>query len=134
MTPVTQEHSSGCAVACVAAILGISYKRALRLFEKPGYAGTRGYYCREIVKALGKNGKDYSYSYLKSGKKKLTSIPFSIVYVHKSRKYPLGHFLARAEDGSWMDPWINYPLVKPAKSGFRKKLPGKAGWVIYPVK
>ncbi len=134
MKPITQEHSCGCSVACVASILGISYKRALKLFEKPGYAGARGYYCREIVMALKKGGKEYSYSYLKLGKKKLLEIPFSIIYVRKSKSYPLGHFLARDEKGRWMDPWINYPEVKPAKSGFRKKLPGKASWVIYPLK
>jgi len=132
MKSVTQEHSSGCSVACVASVLGISYKRALKLFEKPEYAGTRGYYCREIVNALKNGGKRYSYAFLKPNKKKLARIPGSIIFIRKSIRYPLGHFLARCDDIRWMDPWINYPEVKSAKSGFRKTLPGKASWVIYP--
>jgi len=132
MKSVTQEHSSGCSVACVASVLGISYKQALKLFENPAYAGSRGYYCREIVRVLKKGGRDYSYAFLKPKNKELARIPGSIVFIRKSARYPLGHYLARDEKGQWMDPWINYPEIKPAKSGFRKTLPGKASWVVYP--
>jgi len=131
MKAVTQEHACGCAVACVAAVLGTTYKKALALFDDPGHAGNRGYYCREIVEALGKAGRRYAYSYVKAGRDAIR-LPGTIVFIRKSAGYPSGHFLART-DGAWMDPWINFPRVNPACSGFRRRLPGKAGWVIRPA-
>ncbi len=131
MKAVTQEHASGCAVACVAAVLGISYKKAIALFDNPEHAGTRGYHCREVVKALGKAGRHYAYSYVKAGRDAIR-LPGSIVFIRKSARYPIGHFLARS-DGAWMDPWINFPQVNPVRSGFRKMLPGKVNWIIRPA-
>ena len=31
---VTQEQGAGCAIACIASILGTSYKNVLKLFDK----------------------------------------------------------------------------------------------------
>lgn len=127
---MTQKHGAGCAVACVAYILNTTYDKALTLFKKPEQAISRGYFCREIVIALQKGKKDYSY------KKAISSNvpPYSIVFIERSKKYPLGHYLLKTEDGSWMNPWINFPCIASAESGFQKRLPGKAQWIISPLK
>jgi len=57
--PVTQEHSLGCAVACVAYVINRSYKEALKLFREPEKAWTVGYYCDDIVRALAKADLNY---------------------------------------------------------------------------
>lgn len=49
---ITQEHGMGCAVACTTYVLNYTYKRALKLYEAPHNAWSRGFYCQEIVKAL----------------------------------------------------------------------------------
>ena len=124
-----QEHSMGCGVACVASLLGISYKKSLRLFNKK-YASTRGYYLKELALALSKKGLDYKYSKITDVTKKSLKIPGSIVFIRRSKKYPAGHYLLKTDKG-WMNPWINYPKINPAKSGFQKKLPGEPQWVLY---
>ena len=65
---IAQEHGTGCGVSCVAFVLGKSYQGALKLFGRPKNATTCGYSCRDIVTALSKGGRDYSYSYLKPSK------------------------------------------------------------------
>jgi len=131
MKAVAQEDLAGCAVACAAFVLGITYGKALKLFDSKG-AGKSGYYCREIVEALGRAGKKYSFAYVKPGKRMLLKRPMCIVFVKKSGKYPLGHYLARAGCGLWMNPWVNFPKIKGVKAGFQKSLPGKAQYVVYP--
>jgi len=54
----------------------------------------------------------------------------AIVFVERSKKYPAGHYLIKTKKG-WMNPWINFPNISSAKSGFQKVLPGKAQWIIY---
>lgn len=131
--PVTQEHAFGCAVACVAYITGKSYKNALKLFRHPEYAATtRGYYCREIVKALKNAGFDYDYCYAKPSKRKLLSLNNIIVFIARCKRYPTGHYLAY-KNKKCMNPWINFPSIIPARSGFSKSLPGKAQWIIFPL-
>jgi hypothetical protein len=131
--PVTQQHSAGCAVACVAYALGFSYAKALKLFDKPDNALRRGFYCSDIVKAFAKVGKSYSYCAAKAGQKKLLTTPFTIVFIARSRKYPIGHYLVRTKKGFWMNPWSNFPCIAPAKSECQKKLPGKVTYIIFPV-
>ena len=126
---VTQEQGAGCAIACIASILGTSYKNVLKLFDK-NRAPTRGYYSNEIVSALRKKGLNYKYAKLTNKTKKYLEDYGSIVFIKRSKKYPLGHYLLKTKRG-WMNSWINFPNIKPAKSGFQKKLPGKAQWVIY---
>ncbi len=127
--PITQEHTAGCAIACVASILNINYKKALNFFNKDNVS-IRGYYCSEIVKALNKNGLNYKSSKVNSKTKRFLSKQGTIVFVKRSKKYPIGHYLLKTNNG-WMNPWINFPEINPAKSGFNKKLPGKAQWIIY---
>lgn len=128
---VTQEHAMGCAVACTAYILDCSYQNALKLYENPHHAWGKGFYCPEIIAALNKAGIHYQYSRVKSSRDKQLKIPGTIVFIEKSAKYPVGHFLVRTEDGFWMDPWINLPLISPTRSGFQKKLPGMATYIVF---
>lgn len=129
---ITQKHGAGCAVACVAYILKISYDAVLKLFSKSHQVISRGFLCKEIVAALKKGECDYSYSKMINSNKKFLKIFGVIVFIARSKKYPIGHFVVRSEDGSWMNPWINFPCIASAESGFQKKLPGKAKWIIYP--
>ncbi len=127
--PITQEHGTGCGVACVAFVLGISYQKALGLFKNPQHAWEgKGYYCKDIIEALKKAGLDYSY-------KQITELPLTIkpgiiVFTEPSKNYPRGHYLAQTKDNKWMNPWINFPHIAPAKSGFQDKLPDKPIWII----
>lgn len=129
---ITQKEGAGCAVACVAYILNISYDAALKLFDKPEQAKDCGFLCSEIIRALQRVGINYSYDKALITKQTLLTIPFTIVFIARSEKYPIGHFLVRTEDELWMNPWINFPCIASAESGFEKRLPGKAEWIIYP--
>ena len=128
---VTQEHTAGCGIACAASILGITYKNALEYFNKK-HVSRRGYYCNEIVKVLNKNGLNYQYTKINNKNKRILQKLGVIVFVERSKKYEIGHYVLKTNKG-WMDPWINFPDLKPVKAGFEKKLPGTAQWVIYPV-
>lgn len=128
---ITQKHGCGCSVACAAYILNVSYDTALKLFSYPQKAIDRGFLCGEITRALKKGGLNYSYEKLSSRNKHLLLEPFTIVFIARSKKYPIGHFLVRTKNQSWMNPWLNYPCIAPAEAGFEKTLPGKAQWIIY---
>ncbi len=130
---VAQEHFSGCAVACVAELLGISYQQALLYFAKPKRAKFNGFYCREVVMALDRAGIGAKFSYLKPGLRRSIYRPGVIVVIAHSERYPIGHYLIRVE-GIWMDPWINFPDIKTgAQAGLRKRLPGRPIYAIFPV-
>lgn len=128
MKAVRQQHLSGCAIACVASVLKISYKKALKTFEQGSKrAKFRGFYCSEIVQALQRNGQRYSFKYIKK-KKKYTFTNGTIVFLQKNSRYPAGHFVCKTPYG-WMDSWINFPQLS-ARAGFRKRLPGKVIYLI----
>lgn len=129
MRAVTQEHPMGCAVACVASVANISYKNALEFLGRE-HASGRGYYCREIVDALAANGLKYEFRKADRSSRKYMKESRTIVFIAPSARYHAGHYLVRAREG-WMNPWINYPCIAPAKSGFQKRLPGRAEWVIF---
>jgi len=133
MKTVTQQQPAGCGIACVATVLGVSYDRASLLFDNPEHGISRGFYCKEIVQALKKAGKEYAHAWVKPSKKHLLSRQNAIVYIKKSKRYPLGHYLAHHKTKGWMNPWINFPRIDPAKSGWNKRLPGDAQYIIYPV-
>ena len=128
--PITQEDNFGCSIACVAFINGITYKTAKIKWFKSKNAKTLGYFCRDIVRAFTLANKQYTYKYIK---RKLKFKENSIVFIERSKRYPTGHYLAKAKEG-WMDPWINFdvrkPNVKKAKAGFRKRLSGRPIYVI----
>ncbi len=126
---VAQEHGMGCGVACTASLLGKSYSTTLKLFNEK-QASTRGYYLRDIVRALDKKEFNYTWSKVTNKTKKYLKIPGSIVFVKRSKIFLAGHYLLKVKEG-WMNPWINYPKISPAKAGFQKNLPGKAQGVLY---
>ena len=131
MNAIVQEHPMGCAVACVASLLGITYTHALKLFSNPSYASTRGYYCREITDALRKKGLHYSWKKVSTKNKNPINKEKIIIFIARSQKYPSGHFLLKTKKG-WMDSWNNFPHITPARAGFQKKLPGNPQWAIFP--
>lgn len=131
---VTQKDDFGCSIACVAFINGVTYKTAKIKWFKSKDAKTIGYFCRDVVRAFKLVNKNYGYKYVK---RKLKFKENSIVFIKRSKRYPAGHYLAKTKEG-WMDPWINFnthkPDIKKAKAGFRKRLPGKPIYVIFPIK
>ena len=130
MKSVTQEDLMGCGIACVAIVLNKSYKSTKRLFDNPEYASTRGYYCPELISVLNKKLENYVFAKVSEKNKKLIDQNGTIVFIERNKKYPTGHHLIKTNKG-WMNPWINFPQIKPAKSGFQRKLPGKAQWIVY---
>lgn len=126
---VKQKDEFGCGVACVAALLSITYQQALKLFDD-GYvkAKTKGFLCKEVCLALNKLGRNYKYKYVKNRLKNKIYQLGVIVFIKKSKKYPANHYLLRVEN-KWLDPWINLSRdknIKNAKAGLRKRLPGRA--------
>ncbi len=131
--PVVQEDGLGCGVACVAFILSTSYKEALELFDKEKVKSRT--YCVDIQRALEKGGKKYFYRKLMSKSGNIYE-QGAIIFIKRSQKYPFGHFLARG-NGRWVDPWINLAAgsnIKNAQAGFRKRLPGKPTYGIFPTR
>ncbi len=129
MKPITQEAPIGCAVACSASLAGLSYKQ-MRIYFDNGRVKeqTSGFYNRDIVSALSKiKILAKAYSIKRWGNRKIKI--GVIVFIERSKGYPVGHYLLKTKRG-WMNPWINYPNVNPAKAGFQKTLPGKVRWVI----
>ena len=128
MKLVRQETMMGCSVACVASILNTSYSAALELFTKGNkHHHLRGFYNRDIIKALSEIGKEYESYKVKNYNYSSGDIVFA-----RNKKYGSGHYLLKTENG-WMDPWVNYPDIK-IKSGYRKRLPGKPQWKITEVR
>jgi len=131
MKPIVQEDAYGCGVACVANILGITYQEALNFFENGGEkASSIGFYCKEFLPVFRINQLSYEYKYIKPKLKNKIYINKTIVYLRKSKKYPAGHYLCRI-DNKWLDSWINFPDID-RKSGYRKRLPEKPIYIIYP--
>lgn len=134
MKSVTQKHEFGCGAACVAFISKKSYSKAIALLGKKK-ATNQGYYCKDLCKALIRLNLIYSYKYLKPGLKRKIYKDGTIVFIKRSKQYPSGHYLVRY-NSLWMDPWINFNkdrYIKQAKSGFRKKLPGKPIYGLFPI-
>ncbi len=132
MKLITQEEPMGCGVACVASVLKVSYKKALNLFKNKEHSFGRGYYCKELIDSLKKGKLSYTYSKYNDSHKDILMKDGTIVFIKRSKKYPLGHYLVRYK-GKWMNSWINMPCIAPAKSGFETKLPGKPQWIIYNI-
>jgi len=97
--PIRQEDSMGCGVACVAFIVGKSYKTTKNnLLKNRQKALKQGYLCKELVEALKRAGLTYTYHYLKHTLKYKDS---TIVFIKRSKRYPRGHYLVKTSmDGS----------------------------------
>lgn len=131
---VTQEDGMGCGAACVAFAANIPYEQAARLLNQDK-ARTDGYRIKELAYGLGECGLTYRGRHVNSLGQQTIFKEGVIVFIRRSKRYPYGHYLIRHKD-LWMDPWINLPndkIVTNARSGYRKRLPGKAQWVILPV-
>jgi hypothetical protein len=129
---VTQSHSMGCGVACVAHILDMTYEDALNLFSEPANALNIGYYCEDIIEAFNKVNKKYSYSEISNFNTNLLDKDNIIVFCPKTDQYQAGHYFAK-KSILWMNPWINCPIINPALSGFVIELPIFPEWIIYPT-
>jgi hypothetical protein len=128
---ISQEEDLGCGVACIASLLNINYKKAIKIFGKR-YNKFKGTYCNDIKHILNKKGLNYQYGKATPKTKKYLEVSGTIVFIKRSKEYPVGHFLLKTQKG-FMDPWINYPSINPAKAGFQRKLPGKPQWIICEV-
>lgn len=123
----------GCGAACAAFASGTTYAVALNAFTTPEHAWTRGFWCEEIVEALGRLGHSYSFSRFDKPKfeAKLT-IPGTIIFVESCEAYPGGHFFARDKQG-WMNPWTTFPRMNPVEAGVQLSLPGPISYIIYKI-
>ncbi len=133
MKPILQEASMGCAIACCASLTNLTYKQMRAHFDNGDVKEKNsGFYNRDIINALNRVGvRARGYNVNRWGNKKIKI--GAIVFIECSEKYPEGHYLLKTENG-WMNPWINYPYINPAKAGFQKRLPGKAKWIIEIIK
>ena len=123
----------GCAVACVAYVLGIDYDKAHGLFKNKAAAWTDGYYCDDLVDALARGG-DPSYRYQKVHDDDCAGILpriGTIVFCDYCPQYPCGHYMVRCAKG-WMNPWVNYPRIDPACAAMAGRLPSPVIWAVYP--
>ena len=130
---ILQEHGMGCGVACVAFALSIAYKDALKLFDRPEQAWTKGYMCRDLIQALRNGNKEYRHFWYEKKHERFLKKAGVIVYTKQSEKYPAGHYLIKTAKGTWMNPWSNFPIIYPLKGAFQKRLPGEVGYIIIPL-
>lgn len=130
---ITQEFDYGCGIACFAFALEITYKQAARHLGET-QANSKQFWIKDFTTALNSSGKDYVAKYMKPPMVRKIYKEGTIVLIRRSKRYPTGHYLIRHK-GHWMDPWINLPTsnnIKHAKSGFRKRLPGKPMYALLP--
>jgi hypothetical protein len=135
MKLTAQKHYFGCGFACLASLLEIEYIQAFNLIEGGEQKAVgSGLLCREVVTILQQQGFINShYKYLKPRLKRTIYHDGTIVFIKRSKRFPVGHYLIRAE-GQWMDPWINFQQNNDAflaQSGFRKRLPSTPIFAIY---
>jgi hypothetical protein len=105
MTFVKQEDPMGCGIACVAFVLGISYKEATKLFALPEKRKALGYRSSDLREALKRGSYDSFSRYV--GRLDDTRVEIGdIVYVKKCKMFPSGHYLVKI-NGGYMDPFIN---------------------------
>jgi hypothetical protein len=128
---ITQEFDYGCGIACFAFVLEMTYKQAANHLGELQANSTR-FWIKDFATALNNSGEHYIAKYMKPPMIKKIYKEGTIVLVRRSKHYPAGHYLIRHK-GHWMDPWINLPTdndITHAKSGFRKRLPGKPMYAL----
>ncbi len=130
---ITQEFDYGCGIACFAFAFGVKYQEATLLLGKE-QANSQRFWVKDLAIALNKFGLNYEAKYVKPHINRLIYKEGVIVLIKRSKNYPVGHYLIRY-NSVWMDPWINLPYnnnILNAKSGFRKRLPGKPMYALIP--
>ncbi len=130
---ITQEFDYGCGIACFAFALNIKYKEAAAILGSK-QANSNRFWVKDFAAALNNSGHQYTSRYVNDKLRKAIYKDGTIVLIRRSKQYNTGHYLNRYK-GKWMDPWINLPLnndINEAKSGFRKRLPGKPMYALIP--
>lgn len=127
--PVTQEDIAGCGIACVAFVCGRSYGYAKGRYFKGLGSPTKGYLCRDLVKALSRSGRGYSYRHARQGDRFDNG---TIIFIKRSGRYPAGHYLVKTRRG-YMNPWSNFPDMRNPRSDFSARLPGTPQYAVYAV-
>lgn len=130
---ITQEFDFGCAIACIAFVMELNYGQVEELVGTEQACSTR-FYVKNIREFLNDQGLSYKSKHVKKGAKIGGCGDNAIVLIRPSKRYPSGHYLV-SNCGEWMDPWINMHKnqgIKKAESGYRKRLPGQAMYLIYP--
>ncbi len=121
----------GCAVACVASLLNITYSQAHALFTERENAWTRGFYCSEVVQALAQIGQEWNFKKFDPAEHlPLALRKGTIVFIAANSNYPMGHFLLRKKTG-WMNPWSNFPQMIPVEAAIQEDLPGEISYLIF---
>lgn len=128
-----QEHNFGCGAACASFVSGKTYSEVVNLLGK-NKARKTGFDCKDLIGVLLKFGKNYSFNYIKTRLRSRIYEDGTIVFIKRSKRYPHGHYLVRYKK-LWMDSWISFTKdenIAYAKAGFRKRLPGKPIYIIFP--
>lgn len=119
---VSQRDSWGCGVACVASLLGLSYREARRrLIRRKGReinASPYGLPYKVIEYVLGRAGVT---TIRKRGQRTWQAGTIIFLSKQRGRYRNAGHYLLKVPRG-WMDPWINYQ-TEPPVGGIRAGLP-----------
>ena len=111
----------------------VSYKQATKILGKNQSVSNR-FWVKDFTSALNNNGKLYYSKHVKQKIRRYIYQEVTIVLIRRSKLYPAGHYLVRHQN-MWMDPWINLAQCKDinkAKSGYRKRLPGKPMYALLP--
>ncbi len=130
---VTQEFEYGCAIACIAFLLNLSYREAEALVGEE-QAGSNRFWVKDVNELLNSQGLRYARKHIKTASRDHLMKEGTIALIRRSKLHPSGHYLIRHND-YWMDPWINLSKdknINNAVSGYRKRLPGSVMYIIYP--
>ena len=124
---VKQEDEWGCGAACVASLLGISYREAKTLVEEQKGIGVDA---QDPVKGigyglelhhLGHALKAKGINVVEDWRKKENFPDGTIACIRDEGEYKDYHYILKTPHG-WMDPWHNMGK-KPKKAGWRDQYP-----------
>lgn len=125
---VSQEDEWGCGAACVASLLGITYREAKKLVEdikgRSVNAKPHGLELHHIALALQAEGVKVIADWD-------SAVPASdgtIVCIGGKSRYKYEHYILKTPSG-WMDPWYNLdPEIKVAR--YRKGYPRGSEFLV----
>ncbi|HRF53390.1 MAG TPA: hypothetical protein PK027_02880 [Aquimonas sp.] len=124
---IKQEDEWGCGAACVASLLGISYREAKNLVEEVKgssvNAPPHGLELHHLALALWKKRvkvvADWNPKEIPHG---------TIVCISGDAPYDGDHYMLKTPFG-WMDPWYNIGTL-PRKANFRQSYPGGTEFLV----